>query len=76
MYMYLYIFMHTYIYPHIYTIHTHIRGVYFYIPKTQKKINYASQPKIYYYIKNIHSIRLKPSKISTLAHTKHTGILK
>ena len=68
------IYAHTCIYP-IYAPYIYIwEGVYFYTPKTQK-INYVSQPKIYYYVKNIHSIRLKPSKISTLAHPKNTILL-
>ena len=45
-------------------------GGYILYTKKHKKINYVSQPKIHYYVKNIHSIRLKPSKISTLAHPK------
>ena len=85
-YMYIYIYSHIYIYiythlcthmhiSYIYTTHTHIGGGIFLYTKNTKKINYVSQPKIYYYTKNIHSIRLKPSKISTLAHTKNAILL-
>ena len=82
--MYIYSHIYIYIYTHlcthmhisyIYTTHTHIGGGIFLYTKNTKKINYVSQPKIYYYTKNIHSIRLKPSKISTLAHTKNAILL-
>ena len=67
--------MHT----HAYILYIHqtytYRGSIFLYTNNTKKINYDSQPKIYYYTKNIHSIRLKPSKISTLAHTKNAILL-
>ena len=67
--------MHTHAYiPYIHHTYTYRRG-YIFIHQKHKKINYVSQPKIYYYAKNIHSIRLKPSKISTLAHTKNAILL-
>jgi len=67
--------MHTHAYIlYIHHTYTYGRGYIFIHQKTQK-INYVSQPKIYYYVKNIHSIRLKPSKISTLAHPKNAILL-